>query len=109
MWNAILVEKIIELMSITFIAASQDTHSGEYTIAAKPSSSHNQCIDDGFAHRGNFREGVSKFGRRDVEDFGFFRCNSARTEDRRALQHRYVPDEIALMRRGEVIFGTIAR
>ena len=40
MRNAILVEKVIELMSIARIAACQNTHPRKYAIAPKPSPAH---------------------------------------------------------------------
>ena len=109
MRDAILVEEIIELMSIARIAAGQNTHSREFAIATKPPPSHDQGIDDCLAHGGNFRERAPQFGCRNVKYLGLFRCDSGRTEDRCALEHRYVADEIALVRGSEVIFGAIAR
>src|SRR5438552_18950793 len=103
--DSILVEEIIELMSSALVSASQNTHAGEFSIATEPAPSHDQGIDDCLAHRGNFRQGAPEFGRRNVEYLGLLRCNSARTEDRSALEHRYVAHEIALARGSEVIFG----
>src|SRR5262249_10448654 len=40
---------------------------------------------------------------------GLIRCDSGRTEDRRALQHRYVAHEIALARVSQIVFGSVAR
>src|SRR5437762_6617520 len=98
MRDAILVEEIIKLMSIARIAVSQNTHAREYAIAAKPSPSHDQGIDDCLADGGNFRQRAPKCGGRNVEDLGLVRFHSARTEDRCALEHRYVAHEIALTR-----------
>src|SRR5580765_7443629 len=95
-------------MSITLIAVSQNTHPREFAIATKPSPSHDQGIDDCLAHGGNLRQRAPEFGRRNVEYLGLFRCDSARTEDRCALEHRYVAQEIALACGSEVIFGAIA-
>ena len=109
MRDAILVEKIIELMSIARVAAGQNTHARKFAIATKPASSHDQRIDDRLAHGGNFRQRAPKFGRRNVKYLGLVRCDSGRTEDRCALEHRYVAHEITLARGSEVIFGAIAR
>src|SRR5438034_7942733 len=109
MRDAILVEKIIELMSIARIAAGQNTHARELAIAAKPPPSHDQRIDDRLAHGRNFRQRAPKFSRRNVKYLGLVRCDSGRTEDRCALEHRYIAHEIALARGSEVIFRAIAR
>src|SRR5512132_236203 len=109
MWNAILVEKIVELMSIARVAAGQNTHSREFAIATKPASSHDQRIDDRLAYGGNFRQRAPKFGRRNEEDLGLVRRDSRRTEDRRALEHRYVAHKITLACDSEVVFGAVAR
>src|SRR5262249_41223074 len=37
------------------------------------------------------------------------RCDSGRTEDRRALQHRDVAHEITLARVSQIVFGAVAR
>ena len=109
MRDAILVEKIIELMSIARVATGQNPHARKFTIATKPAPSHDQRIDDRLAYGGNFRQRAAKFGRRNEKDLGLIRCDSGRTEDRCALQHRYVAHEIPLVRVSEVIFGAVAR
>src|SRR5207244_9853237 len=109
MRDAILVEKIIELMSIARIATGQDTHPREFAIAAKSTPSHDQRIDDRLAHAGNFRQRAAKFCGWNMEYFGLIRCDSARTEDRCALEDRYVAHEIAFTLGSEVIFCTSAR
>src|SRR2546427_8195560 len=91
MRDAILIEEVIELMSVARIAASQDTHSREFAIAAEPSPSHDQRIDDCLAHGRNFCQRASKFGCRNMEYLGLFRCDSARGQGRCALEHRDVP------------------
>jgi hypothetical protein len=72
MRDAILIEEIIELMSISRVATGQNTHSGEFAIAAQPSSPHDQGIDDCLAHRRNFRQGTPEFGCRNVKNLGLF-------------------------------------
>src|SRR5207248_6109424 len=109
MRDAILVEEIIELMSIARIAVCQNTHSREFAIAAEPTPSHDQGIDDCFAHGRNFRQSAPKFCGRNVEYLCLVRCDSGRTEDRGTLEHGYVAHEIAFTRGGEVIFDAIAR
>src|SRR6266550_3564827 len=109
MRDAILVEKIIELMSIARVAAGQNTHASKFAIATKPASSHDQCIDDRLAYGGNFCQRAPKCGRRNKKYLGLIRCDSGRTEDRRALEHRYVAHEITLARGSQVIFGSVAR
>src|SRR6476660_9590645 len=104
MRNAIFVEKIIELMSLARVTSGQHTHAREFTIATKPSPSHDQGIDDCLAYGGDFRERAPEFSRRNMENLGLVRYNSARTENRCALEHRNVADEIALVRIREVIF-----
>ena len=96
-------------MSITRIAASQNTHSREFPIAAKPPPSHDQRIDDCLAHGGNFRQRAPEFGCRNVQYLGLFRYDSARGQGRCALEHRDVTDKIALVGGGENLFGAIAR
>src|SRR5437762_8283533 len=98
MRNAILVEKVIELMSIARVAAGQNTHASKFAIATKPASSHDQRIDDRLAYGGNFCQRAPKCGRRNKKYLGLIRCDSGRTEDRRALEHRYVAHEITLAR-----------
>src|SRR6266513_5972130 len=109
MRDAILVEKIIELMSIARVAAGQNTHAREFAIATKPPPPHDQRIDDRLAHGRNFRQRAPKFGRRNEEDLGLFRRDPRRTEDRCALEHRYVAYEITLARVSQVVFGSVAR
>src|SRR5437867_13385210 len=100
MRNAILVEKIIELMSIARVAAGQNTHSRKFAIATKPPPSRDQRIDDRLAHGGNLRQRAPKFGRRKEEVLGFFPLGPGRTEDRCVLDHRFVPQLITLTRGG---------
>ena len=96
-------------MSVTCAARGQHTQSGKLAIPADSAAPHDQRIDDRLAHGRNFRQRAPKFGRRNVEYLGLFRCDSGRTEDRRALQHRYVAHEITLARVSQVIFGSVAR
>src|SRR5437764_15311453 len=98
MRDAILVEKIIELMSIARVTAGQNTHARKFAIATKPASSHDQRIDDRLAYGGNFRQRAPKCRRGDEEEFSLIRCDSGRTQDRRALGPRYVAHEITLGR-----------
>src|SRR6476620_12676622 len=98
MRDAILIEEIIELMSVARIAAGQNTHARKFAIATKPPPPHDQRIDDRLADGGNFRQRAPKFGRRNEKDLGLIRCDSGRTEDRCALEHRYVAHEITLTR-----------
>src|SRR6266478_2341020 len=109
MRDVVLVQKIVELMSVTRAAHSQHTQSGKLAIPADSAAPHNERIDDGLAHGRNFRQRASKFGRRNVEYLRLVRCDSGRTEDRRALEHRYVAHEITLARVSQVIFGSVAR
>src|SRR5207237_9465375 len=109
MRDSIPVANIIELMSIARIATGQDTHPCEFAIAAKSTPSHDQRIDDRLAHPGNFRQRAAKFRGWNMEYFGLIRCDSARTEDRCALEHRYVAHEIAFTRGSAVRFRTTAR
>ena len=67
MRDAVLVEKIIELMSIARVAASQNTHSGKFPIASYSPPSHDQRIDDCLADGGNFRQRSPEFERRNDE------------------------------------------
>src|SRR5438270_12409065 len=78
MRDAILIEEIIELMSISRVATCQNTHSREFAIATESSSTHDQGIDDCLAHRRNFRQRTPEFGCRNVEDLGLFRCDPGR-------------------------------
>ena len=96
-------------MSVTRAARSQYTQSGKLAIPADSAAPHNERIDDRLAHGRNFRQRAPKFGRGNVEYLGLIRCDSGRTEDRRALQHRYVAHEITLARGRQVIFGILAR
>src|SRR5438128_12640841 len=107
MRDAILIEKIIELMSIARIATGQDTHPREFAIAAKSTPSHDQRIDDRLAHAGNFRQRAAKFRGWQMEYFGLMRCDSARTEDRCALEHPCGAHEIGVTRGSEVILHSV--
>src|SRR5207244_12329401 len=93
MRDAILVEKIIELMSIARIATGQDTHPREFAIAAKSTPSHHQRIDDRLANARNFRQRPAKFPGWNMEYFGLNRRECSRTDDLYASEHRYVPHE----------------
>ena len=96
-------------MSVTCAARGQHTQSGKLAIPADSAAPHDQRIDDRLAHGRNFRQRAPKFGRRNEEDLGLFRRDSRRTEDRCALEHRYVAHEITLVRVSQVIFGSVAR
>src|SRR5258708_35539957 len=82
--NAILVEKIIELMSIARVAAGQNTHARKFAIASKPPPPHDQRIDDRLAHGGNFPPRAPKVGRPDEEDLCPIRFVSRPTQGRGA-------------------------
>src|SRR2546430_9639529 len=84
MRDAILVQKIIELMSIARVAAGQNTHARKFAIATKPASSHDQRIDDRLAYGGKLPHPAPKFGPRQKEELGLLPLYSGRTEDRRA-------------------------
>src|SRR5262249_38688139 len=109
MRDVILVQKIVELMSVTRAARSQHAQSRKLAIPTDSAAAHNERIDDRLANGRNFCECAPKFGRRNVEYLGLIRCDSGRTEDRRALQHRYVAHEIALARVSQIVFGSVAR
>src|SRR3989442_15823387 len=98
MRDAILVEEIIELMSIARIAAGQNTHSREFAIAAKPPASHDQCIDDCLAHGGKLREGPPGFGPPEGKNLWSVHSCAPGTEECRSPMHHYVPQVITLMR-----------
>src|SRR5256886_11823837 len=68
MRDAILVEKIIELMSIARVAACQNTHARKFAIATKPAPSHDQRIDDRLAHGGDSLHPAPHGGRPDEEE-----------------------------------------
>src|SRR6266480_2050879 len=95
-------------MSIARVAAGQNTHASKFAIATKPASSHDQRIDDRLTYGGNFCQRAPKFSRGNVKYFGLIRFDSGRTEDRCALQHRYVAHEITLARVSQVIFCAVA-
>src|SRR5690242_4368464 len=96
-------------MSVTCAARSKHTQSGKLAIPADSAAPHNERIHDCLAHGRNFRQCAPKFGRRNVEYLGLIRCDPGRTEDRRALEHRYVAHEITLARVSQVNFGSVAR
>src|SRR5256886_16870746 len=96
MRDAILVEKIIELMSITRVTAGQNTHARKFTIATKPAPSHDQRIDDRLAHGGKLPPRAPKVGRRDEEDLRPFPRDPGRTQERCAPGHPTFPPEIKL-------------
>src|SRR2546430_7476730 len=109
MGDVVLVQKIVELMSVTRAAHSQHTQSCKLAIPADSAAPHDQRIDDRLAYGRNFRQRAPKFGRRNEEDLGLVRRDSRRTEDRRALEHRYVAHEITLACDSQVVFGAVAR
>ena len=94
-------------------AAAQGTpvpeFKGPLPITAESSPSHDQGIDDGLAHGRNFRQRAPKFCGRNVEYLRLVRGDAGRTDDRGALEHGHVPDEIPFTRGGEVILRAIAR
>src|SRR5436305_9941706 len=108
MRDAILVEKIIELMSIARVAACQNTHARKFAIATKPAPSHDQRIDDRLAYGRNFRQRAPKCGRGNVKYLGLIGFDSGGTEYRCALEHRYVAQEITLARVSQIIFSAVA-
>src|ERR1700736_5699464 len=73
MWNAILIEKIIEPMPIACVALGQHTHSGEFAIPPDPSAPHDQCVHNCLADFGDLGERAPELGGRNVEYLGVFR------------------------------------
>src|SRR3954447_21873041 len=109
MWNPVFVEEIIKLMSIARVAIGQHAHASEFTITTKSPPSHDQRVNDCPADGGNFRQRAPEFSSRNVEDLGLLGYDSARTENRSALKHRYIAEETAFVRVSEVIFSTVTR
>src|SRR5436190_20661648 len=107
MRDAILVEKVIELMSIARVAAGQNTHASKFAIATKPASSHDQRIDDRLAYGGNFRQRAPQSGGGNKKYLGLIRCDSGRTVGRRAPRHPYVAHGITRARRSQVMFRVV--
>src|SRR2546425_11723009 len=85
MRDAILVEKIIELMSIARVAAGQNTHARKFAIATKPPSSHDQRIDDRLAYGGAFRRPAPGIDRPAEGVVATLPINSRSTQARRLL------------------------
>src|SRR2546430_4433866 len=96
MRDAILVEKIIELMSIARVAACQNTHARKFAIATKPAPSHDQRIDDRLAHGGNLPQPAPQLRPREEGEPRLLRPDSRRNEEPRALGARNGAHEITL-------------
>src|SRR6266567_5567821 len=101
MRNTILVEKIVELMSLARIPQRDNAQSGELTVAHQPPPAHDQSINYRAAHTRQFSERAPDLDRRDFQNFGFFRLHARGGQRGGALQHRDVPDKVTLLSSGE--------
>src|SRR5215472_12083035 len=97
MWDVVLVQKIVELMSVTRAARSNHTQTGKLPIATNPTTSHDQRVHDWFANPWQLGQHAPEFVRRHIKDLGLVRCYARSCERRCALQHRNVADEIPLV------------
>src|SRR5438876_1446101 len=108
MRNAILVEKIIKLMSFPCAGCRENAQPGKFPIASQSFSAHDQCLYDRLAYAGRFGERAPEFSRGHVEYLRLFRRYPRCRKDRRALEHRDIAEEIALARGAEYLFDAIA-
>src|SRR5262245_10261428 len=107
MQDVVLIQKIVELMSIAGTARSEHTQSGKLVIATEPTSSHDQRVHDWFANPWQLCEHAPELSRRDMKNLGLVRCYARGRERRCALQHCHVADEIALVCDSEFHFDII--
>ena len=69
MRNVILVEEIVDLMSVAIVRRGQDTEAGELAVTIQSPPPHNERVDDRRADRRYFGQGAPKLRGRDVENF----------------------------------------
>jgi hypothetical protein len=108
MGDAILVEKIIKLMSFARSGCREDAQPGKFPIASQSFATHDQCLYDRLAHAWQFGERAPEFSRGHVEYLRLFRRHPRCRKDRRALEHRDIAEEIALARGAENLFDVVA-
>ena len=76
MRDVILIQKIVELMSITRATRSQHAQSRKLAIPANSPAPHNECVDDWFAYPWHLGQHAPEFSRRNVQNLGLVRCHS---------------------------------
>src|SRR5262245_48798645 len=107
MQDVVLVQKIVELMSVTPAARSEHTQTGKLVIATQSPSSHDQRVHNWFANPWYFGQDPPEFVRGHVQDLRLGRCHSRSRQRGCALQHSHVADEIALVRDCEFQFDVV--
>src|SRR6266404_8034745 len=101
MRDAILVEKIVELMTLARLTQRDDAQSGEFAVAPEPPSPHDESVYNGLAHPRELSERAADFDCRNLQNLGVFRLHARTRQRGRALEHCDVADEIALSRCSE--------
>jgi hypothetical protein len=107
MWDVVLIQKIVESMSLSLVPRSEHTQSRKLAITAQPPASHDQRFNDWFADPWHLGQHAAEFGCGHIQDFGFLRGHSRSRERRCPLQHRYVSNEIAFVRDCELLFDVV--
>src|SRR5262245_45128591 len=107
MRDVVLIQKIVELMSVTRTALSKHTQSGKFAIATQAPSSHDQRVHDRFADPWHLRQHAPEFSRGHVQNLGLVRCHARSRERRCPLQHRHVADEITRVPNREFLFDVV--
>src|SRR5215471_12018276 len=107
MQDVVLVQKIVELMSVTPVARSEHTQTGKLVIAKQSPPSHDQRVHNWFANPWYFGQDPPEFVRWHVQDLRLVRRHSRSRQRGCALQHSHVADEIALVRDCEFQFDVV--
>src|SRR5262245_14507517 len=105
--DVVLVQKIVELMSVTPAARSEHTQTGKLVIATEPTSSHDQRVHNRFTDPWQLGQDAPEFSRGHIKDLGLVRCYARGCERRCALQHRNIANEIPLVRNCEFQFDVV--
>jgi hypothetical protein len=107
MRDVVLIQKIVELTSVTCAARSQYTQSSKFAVPRDSTPPHDQGVHDWFADPWYLSQHAPQFSRRQMKDLSFVRCDPRRRERRCALQHCDVANEIALVPDCEFLFDAI--
>src|SRR5437867_4899362 len=76
MRDMILVEKIMELMSLPRTTQRDDAQPSELAVAPKSPPAHDNCADNRLAQTRQFGERAPDFDRRNFQNFGLFRLHT---------------------------------
>src|SRR5207253_874186 len=107
MRDVVLVEKIVELMSLSRAPRGEHTQSCKLAIATQSPSSHDQRVHDWFANPWHLGKRVPEFISGHRRDLGFVRCSARRRDRRPPFQRRLVAEKVALVRNRELLLHVI--